>query len=350
MKKLNAEVFYKSSKRNKNLLIVGILLLIVTGFLIYFGVKNENKELPTPTSLSEFIIKGKTEEDAYTYVDVNIKPYLFAVYETDGVEENSKYYLAMDSENYLYILYMREDKYKEFDLETIEENPIRVTGLTKKISNDIKELAIESYNELMEDEYLNNDNFSEYVGTVYLDMVSPINDSSLYYIGAFLSGFFALLIIIIYIVIIVKNKKIFKKMPEEELASIDAELSGMESSEYSNMKFYLLKDYVVDMGNNIVIIKYSDILWAYPFEQRYNGLLIKKCIRLIDKNNKMHEVANTKLLDKNKDEVLQDILHKLQEKNQNIILGFTKENRNIVKEKVKLLKAEKKINNNKMNN
>jgi len=346
MKNLNAEAFFKSSKRNKNLLIIGLVLLAITALLIYLGVQNENKPLPDIISLSDFIEQGKSNEEVYSYVDINVTPYLFAVYETDGVEEESKYYLAMDSENHLYILYMKEDNYKILDVDTIEENPIRVTGITRKISSDIKELAIESYNELMEQEYLTEDNFIEYVGLVYLDMESPINDSSLYYLGAFLSGFFALLIIIIYIVIVVKNKKTFKNMPEEELARIDTELSGMESSEYANMKFYLLKDYVVDMGNNIVIIKYADILWAYPFEQRYNGLLINKCIKLIDKNNKMYDVASTKMLDKNKDEVLQEILQKLQAKNTDIILGFNKDNRKLVKEKVKAFKAEQKVKNN----
>ena len=105
------------------------------------------------------------------------------------------------------------------------------------------------------------------------------------------------------------------------------------------------KDYLVDMTNNIVILNYLDILWAYPYEQRYNGMLINKCLKIVDKNNKRYEIASTKLLDKNKDEILQEILEALQEKNKDIILGFNKENKNIVKEKFKNLKASNKENN-----
>ena len=335
---MNAEIFQKNRERNTRLLLIGILLFVGTILLVYLGMENEKKELPEPVSLNSLISEEKKDIDVYTYIDVNIEPYLFAVYEENGQEEDAKYYLAMDKNNYLYILYMNEEKLSEFKVDTIEENPIRVTGITKKIPSDIKELAISSYNELMEEEYLTQENFKDYIGYLYLDMETPINDSSLYYTGAFLTGLFFLLVFVTYIVIVIKNKKTMNEISPEEFAKIDAELSQMATSEYSNMKFYLLKDYIVDFNNNIVILKYEDILWAYPFEQRYNGLLINKYIKLTTKKNKVVGVASSKLLDKNKDEILQDILRKLKEKNKDIILGFNKENRKMVKEKLKEFK------------
>ena len=335
---LNSELFYKNKKRNKTLLLVGLVFLVITILLIYFGIKYENQDLPKEISMNEIIADGKDDENVYSYINVNIKPYLFAVYETDGVEENSKFYFVMDKDNYLYIVYMNEKKYEELKKDDIKENPIKVNGITKKIPNDIKDLAIKSYNELMEDTYLTSDNFKEYVGLIYLDTVQPVYDSSLYYIGAFLSGIFFLIIIITYIVIILKNKKTLKNITYEELAKIDAEISGMNESEYSNLKIYLLKEYLVDLGNNIIILKYSDILWAYPYEQRYNGLLINKCIKIVDKNNKRYDVASSKIYNKDKDMILQEILQKFKEKNSEIILGYNNENRKLVKEKIKEMK------------
>ena len=335
---LNSELFYKNKKRNKTLLLVGLVFLVITILLIYFGIKYENQDLPKEISMNEIIADGKDDENVYSYINVNIKPYLFAVYETDGVEENSKFYFVMDKDNYLYIVYMNEKKYEELNIDDIKENPIKVNGITKKIPNDIKDLAIKSYNELMEDTYLTSDNFKEYVGLIYLDTVQPVYDSSLYYIGAFLSGFFFLIIIITYIVIILKNKKTLKNITYEELAKIDAEISGMNESEYSNLKIYLLKEYLVDLGNNIIILKYSDILWAYPYEQRYNRWLINKCIKIVDKNNKRYDVASSKIYNKDKDMILQEILQKFKEKNSEIILGYNNENRKLVKEKIKEMK------------
>ena len=282
MKNLNADAFVKASKRNKYMLVISILLLLITIALVYLGIENENKPLPKEEKLSELLADSKNKENVYSYIDVATKPYLFAVYETDGIEESSKYYLAMDEENYLYIIYMNADTYNMLNVDSISDNPIKLNGITKKIPMDIEELAIESYNELMEDEYLTKDNFQEYIGLLYLDTVTPVNDSSLYYVGAFLSGFFFLLVTVISIVIIIMNKKTLKKMSIEEMEKIDGEISQMANSEYKDMKFYMLRDYIVDMRNNIVIIKYSDILWAYPFEQRYNGLLINKCLKIKD--------------------------------------------------------------------
>ena len=274
----------------------------------------------------------------YVYIDANTKPYLFAVYEDNGVEEENKYYLIMDQDNHLYIVYMDRKMFNELNIDNIKDNPIKVLGITKSIPNDIKEIAIKSYNELMNDEYLNKENFQKYVGYMYLDTTIKLNDSELYYIGAGLTGFFFLLTFIIYLIIVIKNKKMFNSISNELLANIDAELSQMANSKYSKMNFFMLNDYIVDFNNNIVIVKYSDILWAYPFEQRYNGLLINKYIKIIDNKNKTYQVASTKVLDKNKDETLEDILNKLKEKNNDIIIGFNKENKKKIKEKVKELK------------
>lgn len=342
MKNLNSEVFNKNKKRNNILLIIGLILLAITILLIYLGIKYENQKLPEEISMNELISKGREDEKIYSYIDVNIRPYLFAVYETDGVEENAKFYFVMDKENYLYIVYMNDKKYDELNKESIKDNPIKINGLTKKIPNDIKDLAIESYNKLMEDTYLTKENFKEYVGLIYLDTVTSVYDSSIYYVGSFLTGFFFILIIIIYIVIVIKSKKTLNNISEEELAKIDAEINNINNELYSKMKIYLLKDYIVDLGNSIVILKYEDLLWAYPFEQRYNGLLINKCIKLVDKKNKKYDVASSKILDKNKDEILQEILKEIKEKNQDVLLGFNTENRKKVKEKLKEIKENNK--------
>ena len=182
---INAEIFKKNKRRNTILLITSIIFLIGTVFLIYLGIENEKKKLPTPISLNSIIREGKKDNDVYSYIDVNIKPYLFAVYESDGIEEDAKFYYVMDKDNHLYIVYMKEEKFNELNIDDIENNPIKVYGISKLIPNDIKDLAISSYNELMKDEYLTKENFYEYVGYVYLDTKTPVNDSSLYYIGAF---------------------------------------------------------------------------------------------------------------------------------------------------------------------
>jgi len=336
MKNLNSIQMEKSIKKNNKMLIVSLLFLIVAIIFIVLAIKNENKYIPVAVNMNDLIVEEKTEENIHAYVDVNTKPYLFAVYETDGVEEDNKFYLVMDSNNYLYVLYMSEKNYNELNKDSIEDNSIRVNGFTKRIENDIKELAIDSYNESLGDTYLTNENFKDYVGLIYFDLEFDINDSTIYYVGAFISFLLFIVFISIYLSIYFKNKKIFKKYSKEELEKIGIEIYQLNNNNpYERMKLYFLKDYVVDTSNGIVILKYNEIIWAYPYEYRYNGLVVNKNIKVYDINNKVHDIANTKYFDKNKNEILEEIIKKLKEKNKEIIIGFNKENKKIVKEKMK---------------
>lgn len=336
MKDLNSNQLEKSIKKNQRLLITSLVFLILTGVFLFLGIQNQNKNLPTPVSMGSLIEDFKNDENTYAYINVNTKPFLFAVYEVDGQEDDAKYYLVMDKDNYLYIVYMSTEDFNKLNVDSIKEKPIQVTGLTKKIPSDIKSLAIEAYNEEMESEYLTDDNFKDYVGLIYLDMKTPVHDSSLYYVGTFICFLIFLILIIVYFSIWSKNRKVFKKIPKEELEKINSEIYQLQKNNpYEKMKLYFLKDYIVDTSNSIIILKYNEIVWAYPYEYRYNGMLVNKDIKVYDIHNKVYDIANTKYLSKNKDKILQEILVKLSEKNSEIILGFNKENKKIYKEKIK---------------
>ncbi|MBQ8472855.1 MAG: hypothetical protein IJ501_05075 [Bacilli bacterium] len=336
MKGLNSAQFEKSIRRNRIFLIVSLVFLFATIFLIVLGVKNQNKEIPNPVSMKDLKFNSETKDDVYAYIDVNTEPYLFAAYENDGVEDDAKFYFVMDANNNLYVVYMESDDYKKLNVKNIKENPIKIVGLTKEIQSDVKELAISSYNEEMGEIYLTDENFKDYVGLIYLDMVTDGSDLSIYYIAGGVSFLFFLGFFTTYLTGYLKNKKIFGKYSKEELERISSEIYQIEETNpYSKMKLYLLNDYIVDTSNNIVILRYTDILWAYPYEYRYNGLLVNKNIKVINNKNKIYEIANTKFLDKNKDLTLQEILNKLAEKDLDIILGYNKENKKKFKEKLK---------------
>ena len=155
-------------------------------------------------------------------------------------------------------------------------------------------------------------------------------------IFAFISFIFFFIFIIVYLSVYFKNRKIFKKFNKEELEHIGLELFQIkENNPYEKMKLYLLKDYVVDTSNGIVILKYQDIIWAYPYEYRYNGLLVNKNIKLYDKNKKVYDISNTKYHDKDRDKIINEVLNKIKDKNPEIILGFNRENKKLFKEKLK---------------
>ena len=219
---------------------------------------------------------------------------------------------------------------------------VRISGITKKIENDIKELAITAYNEELEEEYLTLDNFDEYVGPILLDTTIRIDDSMIYYILSLVSFTLFIGVFLVWLMIEIKNRKVLKKYSKEDLEKIGMQIYSLTNNPYQEMKLYLTKSNLVDLSNGIVILKYEDLTWAYPYEYRYNGLLVNKVIKVITNNNESYEIANTKLIKQDKDKKIEDILNILKKKNSNIKTGYTKETKKEVKENFKNQKKETK--------
>ena len=195
----------KYIKREKIILYLSLFFLVLSILITYLGYRYENHKLPKPLNLKEISSK-KNQVNKYSYIDVNTKPYLFASYKG----ENNKFYFVMDKDNYLYIVYMSNESFKKLDKETIITEPIRINGLTKEINLDIKNLAIDIYNDLIKNEYLNKNNFNNYVGMYYLDIESSYYDASLYYT---LSGVF----LVLFMITIIYLRKGIKKTKVDEL-------------------------------------------------------------------------------------------------------------------------------------
>lgn len=183
----------KKSKNKKNkffgiCVIICIILGIAVGFLI-FGIL-ETKKVNNPIYMNELINK---EDNALKYANLNVYtiPYGFAEYEnTEG-----KFYIVKD-EDYLYIVYLDDEQYKDIVKNDLQNEPYNIEGYTNKIPEEIQELAILSYNELLESEEVTKENFELYFGSIYLDATASNNLGMLYYVssvGFFLIGGTALI-------------------------------------------------------------------------------------------------------------------------------------------------------------
>ena len=118
------------------------------------------------------------------------------------------------------------------------------------------------------------------------------------------------------------------------------QIYGMGHNPYQKMKLYLTKDYIVDLSQGLTILKYDEIVWAYPYEYRYNGLLVNKNVKVVDNKNQAYDIANTRYIKKDKEKVIDEVLEKLKRKNKNITIG----NSTDVKKSLKNKKKSKKKN------
>lgn len=293
----------------------------------YLNEKDKNKSENLETIIMS---KDENKESLHTFVEVKKNPYKFAV----SNDTTDAYYILTDG-NYLYVAYMSESDYNKVNDEKDYDGTIKIEGITGIPSSDVKKLAIDTYNELFEAELTTAD-YDIYFGDVYIDMTKEYSSSTNILI---VIGFIALLVGIICLIINIAKKisysKNIKKLSRVELKHINDELNDPKSFYYNYAKVYLTENYIVSISLPFCVIKYADILWMYKHVQRTNGIKTNEAIILKDMFNKSYSVASMSLSTKAKTEQFEEIMNTISQKNPNILVGYTKENINEYKTKMK---------------
>jgi len=286
------------------------------------------------------LIIDKVKESKFAKVEVASVPYAFAEY--DNTTE--KYYFVFDQEDLMYVVYLPRDVYYKLDNETILENPMVIEGMTKPIPEDIRKLAIEVYNEANEEEFLTDENFENYLGSIYLDVTEKPNNNTAQLIFAIVSGVFSLLFIFLSFFMRIRSKKVVRKFSEEEWKKIESELESSETISYKSLNLHFTENYIVVLSSGIDIFSYKDILWIYPFIQRINGIKASQSLMVLTNDAKTHRIAEIDIITKKKKEVYEEIWNTIINRNPNMLTGYTKENIAIMNDKIKEIKEERKNN------
>lgn len=319
--------FLKNIKKSKNILITGIALLVISIFLGSLFLYAKEKEMKKIMPLAEV-----KQENVYTYVNVSAMTNHFATNDYSGMER--KTYFIRDDQ-YLYIADLDEktvENLKEiYDYSYAEDGreapkPVTIKGVTKTIPMDLKEYAIEAYNELYKEDILNSTNFSDYLGLVYLDTYeSPMDNlivDLIICLPPFLIGSF---LIFIYFY---KNRIIDKIILnlENKWSRILNEMESLETIHFKKAKLYLTRNFAVSYASNLEVYNYEDILWIYPHEYRYNGVLAQKCLFAVTKDSKAHKLATVNPGKKNMI-LFDEIYGALLKSKPKVLSGYTSENK-----------------------
>lgn len=321
------ERWKKIIKKTKNYLYGAILFFVLAlgcfGWAYYINYHIENGS----ATLHELIYNGSTKEKDITSLTVTEKPYVFAEYDSNTT--SPKYYFLMD-EDYLYVGYLDYDTYTKLDKDSIMDEPITIRGVTKRIPDDVIDIAIEVYNEDLEEAFLTKENYKDYIGEICIDTVSDLKDNIFQMI---LGALFSNVSIIYLIIYIFKNHKIRKVKKNDMLwQDVQSELGSSETIEYAKFSTYLTPNYIMDGSKGLQLISYQDIIWIYLHENKYNGVTNNRNLVVITRNKKKHYIADLSgLRPKIKDTYL-DLMRDIYEKNQDILVGYTKENRKQAKD------------------
>lgn len=318
-------------KSKKSVLIVGLIILaIAIGLFVASQVMNTKKDEGVQVyTYNDLIDKNKDKENMKVKLEIADLPELFATKTEKNTEYN--FYFASDKENYKYIIRITDDTYKKME-ETYNTNKDNfkyvLEGYIYDDSNELKQRAISEYNKglSIDEEKLTLSNFRYYLGSTYLDEeITPTSSETNVLMGMSIGiGIIALVCFIIYVSKAIRIKTTLKKYSIDELKE---ELSTCDINEFKKQSVYLTNKYVISTLNGLDVFEYKDILWTYNEKRRQNGVSLGYWIIACTESKAKIQIAYAK-----KDDILIQIMSRIKEKNQNMLVGFTPDNINQYKE------------------
>lgn len=262
------EILQKALKPKKNGIFAGLffLLLAIAMGIAYFIVGNSQGPEPVfydPTS----------DSTDYAYIDVQILTDYFAYYEENG-SIKEKYYFVLDNNSDPFIVRLTDDQFKDLKViydfsysdSTDAPDPIRIAGIPRTIDDELRDMAIPSFNEIWDDEYVTKDNFESWLGKTYLDAAqSPVARSqNLILTAGILFTVLGILVICLSRPAYSKQKKRLKSLSDTpEMQEAYAQIARPTCVSYPEAPLFLTDDYVVGFSNTIQIVPLSEIRWVY---------------------------------------------------------------------------------------
>lgn len=344
MKEFSNPIIEEEVIRHKKNIYIGLFLLGLCLVCIIWGVFVSKEAKENMVSFHDVIVNQNDKENVLSYVDTDIFPYLFATND----DSNGNFYLIRDND-YMYVAYMSDYDYERLKDETLytDNKTERVIGVSALVPTKVKKLAIETVKELWPDEEITLADYEYYFGNIYLDMTSDAVDVAFWQnFLAFILGLCGTTFIIIGLI----NKKRFlkniNKLSLEDKKKIDAETLDKDAFYYANIHLYLTPNYIILMNNTFKVIPYSSLLWLYTYEQRVNGIKSTKSIIAISDDGKTNNIATIPALTKKYMEIFEEVFTTISNKNEEMLIGYTNENCQIMHDILKKLKECKKENKN----
>ena len=325
MRDFTNEKVGKEYKNFKKMLYISLVVIVLANLVFAWYATKKT------VALHELIV-GNSKSNTKSYIDVTDVSSAFAYYPG----EVNKFYFVMDQDDYIYIVRMSQSDYSKISKSVDASVTYKVEGATKDTPSDIKKLAIEAYNESVDEEYqITSDDFEEYFGSIYLDTEAIAFDAMdvIMVIAAF-GALFGVCFGLYGAISIWRFKRKINKLSVDEREMIDKEMNATEAFYYKNAHMYLTENYIVNFASTFDAIAYKDVIWVYKFIQRRNGIKASQSIIVMTKNGKSHTIATLSGLTKKANDVFEEILQTVAQKSTNAVVGYTSENRRAAKEKI----------------
>lgn len=311
-------------------LITAIVLTIIAILFFGWSYAISQEDLGEALDFSNVVASETAEENEYVSLSITEDPLLFAEYDSNS--HDSKYYFLWNG-SYMYVGYLDYDTYQEILKDGFQNGNYTIYGKTKKLSDDVINIAIDAYNDTYGEKFLTQNNYMNYFGYFYIDASSPLHDTAFQMLAGTIFIALAIVCYVLYFMRRGQTKKMIVSKSKTEWNKILNEIEQESTKYYKNFKLYLTDTYVIDISRSLQVFKYEDIGWMYQYELRQYGVLSQRNIVIATKKNKKkYIIANTDGIRKRSKKDVTEIMEWIASKNPDMLVGFTKENKEKAKE------------------
>lgn len=350
---MNGEQIIKKAQKTPTWILIGYIICIIAIIGASFSIDYRNQnEMPEAIDFTTDGALGLAENQ-YAYLDVQGLSDEIAIYgnaEDTNDSTNDRYYIAFN-EGYWYVVdldFDTIDMLQEIqnytystDENAVAPESVKIYGMTENISDELKQMLIDFYNEGIDEEYqISLENFDIYFGSVLLNVrKSPVDTFGEEMIIT-LAGIVIVIIAISHItasMIKSRTKRYIKKNGyEEELAR---QLDDCVEEKHYKDKVILTKDFLVDLqGNRFIAFKYADIKWVHIHNVKYYGVVTASSSIIVHLRDGKTDMQCVQIKGDSTEEFL-GIFNKICEKAPaDCLKGFTTENQKEFKQYRKELK------------
>lgn len=327
------KTFLQELKKGKSFLFIGLFLITMSLFIFYsFSIEYLEKR----NEIHD--IKEVKVSDVYTKIDVQVMTDYFATNDYSGIEH--KTYFVWDQEN-IYMVDLNEKtradldsiyKYSNSEEETTEKPvPVLIKGMSKKIPDDLKEVAIASINKIVGREVVDTKNFYQMFGVVYLDTFatpfSTILSDLLLCLPLLIAG---ILFLTMYGTRKHKTKKCMQRLGKK-WKDVQQELEDSSTLTFKPFHLYLTQHFLLCTRNGLEVYPYKEIVWVYYTSRSMNNFSTLKNIYIMTKDKKTHPILSITIV-KNSKNTFDEIYEEILKRTPGSLEGYTKENKEKIQE------------------
>ena len=262
------------------------------------------------------LAEHKEDIGAYPYLDVAAFDEWVCTY------NDETYYVLFDSSGEAYLSVVSDGVMKKMERKATEvedythyfDENYRMYGLVKSVN-----CTVFGY---VEDVYgLSDDQYVQYFGKCYFNTTENPNTNTAWMWWTFstFSGIFAAVFCIIWLGTEIPFRKETRDYSEEEFAEAARMLD--ETDKKQNIIFG--ENYLISRGSGI-LVRYSDIVWIHLVDSYYNGVYMGRGVRVHTRKRNSLKIYPRK---NGSQQELTDIMNTVSEKNPEVLVGYSKENK-----------------------